>query len=71
MISLDIMTVVSFDSILDFIIPLGVVIFIGFVFYGKLKEPIDRTWAAIRRMFGKKKEEIEQQTYGQSILTYK
>jgi len=42
----------SLDSILNVIIPTGVVIVFGFLFLRALREPLGALWSGIKRIFG-------------------
>lgn len=62
----------NIDSIMSWVIPSGIIIFILMVLYGKLKEPIDKSIDTIKAAFKQKKQEIvDEPTHETSILTYK
>jgi hypothetical protein len=56
--------------LIGYLIPLGVLIFIGATIYGKNKEGIDKAIEALKSM-NKSKQPIEESPQDEVILTYK
>lgn len=55
----------NIDSVLNFLIPVGVIFFFGAAMYKALKEPIDKMISGIKSLFVKKK---NQQAYDNPYL---
>ena len=50
----------NFDAILNIAIPIGIVLFFGFLMYDKLREPLGRFVDWIKSLFEKGKEKMEE-----------
>ena len=48
----------NIESVLNFLIPVGVIFFFGAAMYKALREPIDKMIGGIRSLFGKKKHQL-------------